>query len=90
MAMFYNTIISWAVFYLVMSFYSIGSELPWKHCGHSWNTECCVAADVIQYQKPRLLTNGTQQMLKKLASNVTALAQPTTCNRSVYSTEEYF
>ncbi|CAF3746225.1 unnamed protein product [Rotaria socialis] len=92
MAMFYNTIISWAVFYLVMSFKSIGSELPWKHCGHSWNTECCVAADVVQYQAPVKLSNLTKKMMNKAMMNATLLLKrlPSHCKRSVYSTEEYF
>jgi sodium-dependent serotonin transporter len=38
MAMYYNTIIAWAVFYLFSSF---SSELPWTSCDNSWNTENC-------------------------------------------------
>ena len=49
MAMFYNTIISWAVYYLIMSFNGIRSELPWKNCHNSWNTNCCVAAHIKEY-----------------------------------------
>ncbi|CAF0752658.1 unnamed protein product [Brachionus calyciflorus] len=39
MAMFYNTIIAWAVYYLVLSFRSV---VPWKGCSESWNTLCCL------------------------------------------------
>ncbi|RNA05089.1 sodium-dependent noradrenaline transporter [Brachionus plicatilis] len=39
MAMFYNTVIAWAVYYLMLSF---KSELPWKDCDKSWNTLCCL------------------------------------------------
>ncbi|CAF1232496.1 unnamed protein product, partial [Didymodactylos carnosus] len=45
MAMFYNTIISWAFYYLIMSFNGLVTEVPWKSCGHPWNSNCCVAAD---------------------------------------------
>ncbi len=72
--MFYNTIISWAVYYFVMSFNGITSELPWKNCNHKWNTECCLAADVKVY--PSNLTNST--------------ILPINCSEWIYSTEEYF
>ncbi len=42
MAMFYNTIIAWAVYYLIMS---LRSEVPWKHCTGWWNTYCCLPSE---------------------------------------------
>ena len=38
MAMFYNTVIAWAIYYLISSF---RSEVPWKGCKNEWNTLCC-------------------------------------------------
>lgn len=38
MAMFYNTVIAWAVYYLLLSF---RKEVPWKDCKNEWNTICC-------------------------------------------------
>ncbi|XP_024082895.1 sodium-dependent serotonin transporter isoform X2 [Cimex lectularius] len=38
MGMYYNTIIGWAVYYLVASF---RSELPWTSCNNKWNTPNC-------------------------------------------------
>lgn len=38
MGMYYNTIIGWAVYYLVASF---ADELPWTKCGNQWNTIFC-------------------------------------------------
>ncbi|XP_063221399.1 sodium-dependent serotonin transporter isoform X3 [Bacillus rossius redtenbacheri] len=38
MGMYYNTIIGWAVYYLLASF---RSELPWTSCNNSWNTAHC-------------------------------------------------
>ncbi|CAF1187255.1 unnamed protein product [Rotaria sordida] len=84
-ATFYNTIISWAVYYLVMSFNGLRTELPWKSCDHKWNTKCCVAADVKEYQYLSQLINMTEQ---KLNSTITDSSK--NCTRLVYSTEEYF
>ncbi|XP_063624737.1 sodium-dependent serotonin transporter [Cydia splendana] len=41
MGMYYNTIIGWAVYYLVASLASINSELPWTSCDNPWNTPLC-------------------------------------------------
>ncbi|RWS07147.1 sodium-dependent serotonin transporter-like protein, partial [Dinothrombium tinctorium] len=38
--MYYNTIIAWAVYYLVSSF---ASELPWTRCDNEWNTPSCLS-----------------------------------------------
>lgn len=48
MAMFYNTVIAWAVYYLMLSF---KSELPWKDCDQSWNTLCCLPINNNNYMK---------------------------------------
>ncbi|XP_050519319.1 sodium-dependent serotonin transporter [Diabrotica virgifera virgifera] len=38
MGMYYNTIIGWALYYLITSFQS---ELPWTSCRNEWNTPMC-------------------------------------------------
>ncbi|VDM01566.1 unnamed protein product [Schistocephalus solidus] len=38
-AWYYNTIISWALFYM---FDSMRSQLPWDSCDNWWNTEHCI------------------------------------------------
>lgn len=38
MGMYYNTIIGWALYYLITSFQS---ELPWTSCRNDWNTPSC-------------------------------------------------
>ncbi|XP_019874139.2 sodium-dependent serotonin transporter [Aethina tumida] len=38
MGMYYNTIIGWALYYLIASFQA---ELPWTKCHNSWNTPFC-------------------------------------------------
>ncbi|KAK4471623.1 hypothetical protein MN116_005034 [Schistosoma mekongi] len=37
-SLYYNTIISWAFYYLFSTFQS---ELPWTNCNHSWNAPTC-------------------------------------------------
>jgi solute carrier family 6 amino acid transporter-like protein 5/7/9/14 len=38
-AIYYNMIIAYVLFYL---FASLASSLPWEHCGNWWNTERCL------------------------------------------------
>ncbi|ELU16974.1 hypothetical protein CAPTEDRAFT_180018 [Capitella teleta] len=40
-AMYYNTIIAWSLYFLVSSF---RSQVPWATCGNSWNTPNCYSA----------------------------------------------
>lgn len=42
MAMYYNTIISWSLYYLYASCKAlVDFTLPWDDCNHEWNTERC-------------------------------------------------
>ncbi|KAB7503845.1 Sodium-dependent serotonin transporter [Armadillidium nasatum] len=44
MAMYYNTILAWSLYYLIASF---SSELPWTSCDNDWNTlNCTLTEDV--------------------------------------------
>ncbi|KAF0305155.1 Sodium-dependent serotonin transporter [Amphibalanus amphitrite] len=38
MAMCYNTVLAWSVYYLVQS---LQAELPWTRCFNAWNTDRC-------------------------------------------------
>ena len=38
MAMCYNTVLAWSVYYLVQS---LQAELPWTRCLNEWNTPRC-------------------------------------------------
>lgn len=35
-AVYYNMIIGWALFYLFASF---NGDVPWRHCENDWNSE---------------------------------------------------
>ncbi|XP_033759005.1 sodium-dependent proline transporter-like [Pecten maximus] len=38
---YYNVIIMYSVYYMLVSFVNLDDELPWQKCGKSWNTEKC-------------------------------------------------
>uniref|UniRef100_A0A8C4QK44 Uncharacterized protein n=1 Tax=Eptatretus burgeri TaxID=7764 RepID=A0A8C4QK44_EPTBU len=40
---YYNIIMTWALFYLA---YSFTNDLPWATCNHTWNTANCLADTV--------------------------------------------
>ncbi|WAR03537.1 SC6A4-like protein [Mya arenaria] len=50
--MYYNTIIAWALYYLVNSF---RSEVPWASCGNEWNTPNCIS--ISQGYNASMVTN---------------------------------
>lgn len=58
MAMFYNTIIAWSVYYLFMSF---RSEVMWKGCNREWNTLCCLPIEKPKYANITIDNIGYQQ-----------------------------
>uniref|UniRef100_A0A5K3F576 Transporter n=1 Tax=Mesocestoides corti TaxID=53468 RepID=A0A5K3F576_MESCO len=78
-AWYYNTVISWALFYM---FDSMRSRLPWDSCDNWWNdNETCITV----YQKLVSDVNETH-------GNVTANQTRITVNTTGYysSTEQYF
>lgn len=38
-AIYYNVIIAWCLYYLFESF---RSDVPWRHCKNDWNTDKCI------------------------------------------------
>lgn len=43
---YYNVIIAWCLYYLSQS---LRSEVPWKNCGNSWNTDECSTTGKVGY-----------------------------------------
>lgn len=43
-AIYYNIVISWSMFYMYASFTSVPS-VPWASCGNPWNTDQCFIAN---------------------------------------------
>lgn len=65
MAMFYNTIIAWSVYYLYLS---MSFELPWSECNQPWNTMCCLT--IRELANKNLSLNDTDFQLSKSNSFV--------------------
>ena len=65
MALFYNKVIAWSVYYLFLSFKSV---VPWKDCDNSWNTYCYFPINDLNkipiVHKNLLLTN------RKISKNI--------------------
>lgn len=64
--MHYNTIISWAVYYLIASFQP---QLPWIECGNNWNTDNCLSIKDIA--RVRNLTSNTLNLTTDDTENIT-------------------
>lgn len=54
--LYYNTIISWAVFFFVESFTDV---LPWTNCNNTWNNANCLTLE----QKKLYNLNFTSQVI---------------------------
>lgn len=46
---YYNVIIAWTTNYVIKTLIS-GDEMPWQHCGNSFNTKKCISMDDIRKQ----------------------------------------
>ncbi|XP_045773215.1 sodium-dependent serotonin transporter [Maniola jurtina] len=65
MGMYYNTIIGWAVYYLIASLASINSVLPWTSCDNEWNTPLCMPVT-----SPQINPNATTPAKEFFERNV--------------------
>ncbi|XP_067145522.1 sodium-dependent serotonin transporter [Centruroides vittatus] len=62
MAMYYNTIIAWAVYFLFASF---STELPWTRCDNSWNTDHCLTLAERRLNSSNLSTSPAQEYFER-------------------------
>lgn len=86
--LYYNTIISWAVFFFVESF---TNNLPWTSCNNSWNSNNCRTIDQRQALK-QLNSTAYAQINQQVISNQTALSNQQQQQQVYYSspTKDYF
>ncbi|GBP36698.1 Sodium-dependent serotonin transporter [Eumeta japonica] len=68
MGMYYNTIIGWAVYYLVASLWAVRTQLPWTSCDNEWNTPACAPVT-----DPRAPPNSTTPAKEFFERNVLEL-----------------
>uniref|UniRef100_A0A8D8AA91 Transporter n=3 Tax=Culex pipiens TaxID=7175 RepID=A0A8D8AA91_CULPI len=76
MGMYYNTIIGWAVYYLIASF---TTELPWTKCGNVWNTEACTPVTAFANATATAATgllNGTTTLVDSIFTNASTTIGP--------------
>ncbi|XP_069129867.1 sodium-dependent proline transporter-like isoform X1 [Argopecten irradians] len=41
-AIYYNVVIAYALYYLLVSLVSFDSDVPWASCGNPWNSDYCI------------------------------------------------
>ena len=75
-ALYYNVIIAWALYYMAMSFRRV---LPWATCDNWWNTENCIPVGIPSVTEDHNVT---------LASNVTGAYVTTTAATLLSNTTE--
>ncbi|ODN03411.1 Sodium-dependent serotonin transporter [Orchesella cincta] len=77
--MHYNTIISWAVYYLVQSF---RTELPWISCKNDWNTPDCRTMD--ELAEMGIAANNQSEVGENMTSILTNVSTSTSPAKEYY------
>ncbi|XP_036442721.1 sodium- and chloride-dependent glycine transporter 2 [Colossoma macropomum] len=97
-AIYYNIIMCWTLYYLFASFASLKDFLPWTFCNNSWNTAECkdqhmlkLDSCIIRDRNVSSVKNTTFCLSANAVGNLSKLLNITTDNRSYVSpSEEYF
>ncbi|XP_037401040.1 sodium- and chloride-dependent glycine transporter 2 [Pygocentrus nattereri] len=97
-AIYYNIIMCWTLYYLFASFASLKDFLPWTFCNNSWNTAECkdqhmlkLDSCIIRERNMSSVKNTTFCLSANAAGNLSKLLNITADNRSYVSpSEEYF
>ncbi|XP_012941460.2 sodium- and chloride-dependent glycine transporter 2, partial [Aplysia californica] len=85
---YYNVIIAWTVYYLVMSFRAV---LPWSHCNNGWNSEFCID-DSNRNLEPNVTANITGNMsdIATTVASAVSAAVNITKNKTIPASEEFW
>uniref|UniRef100_A0A8B9H8F8 Transporter n=1 Tax=Astyanax mexicanus TaxID=7994 RepID=A0A8B9H8F8_ASTMX len=97
-AIYYNIIMCWTLYYLFASFTSLKDFLPWTFCNNVWNTVECkdqhmlrLDSCIIRDRNVSSVKNTTFCLSANAAGNLSRLLNITTENRTYVSpSEEYF
>ena len=82
-AIYYNVILSWAIYYFAMSF---ASELPWSTCNNDWNTDNCYLRIMSNTSSVENQTNLLSQSYYSLNNTDTPLVNITMTSNVVSNT----
>lgn len=68
-SIYYNVILSWALYYLAMSF---KDPIPWNNCNNSWNTaDCYIRSRASDFSEIHAnTTNGTNTTMFQFISTI--------------------
>jgi hypothetical protein len=84
--LYYNVIISWALFYFISSF---RTTLLWKTCGNWWNDERCFVPGV--HNSSYAVNQTTYNCTKGQYQNISDYAcEPINATARVTATEQFF
>jgi solute carrier family 6 amino acid transporter-like protein 5/7/9/14 len=61
---YYNTIIMYSIYYMMVSFVTLDTQLPWAKCDPEWSTDLCRSDP---YPNFATMTNETERVHEALS-----------------------
>lgn len=69
---YYNVIIMYSVYYMMVSFVNMDGDLPWQHCDHEWASDLCREEP---YPKFDSMTNETDKIKSAMGELISTLSK---------------